>query len=741
MSICPRHALARLAARVWLVTLFATVWMIVAPIALAHADLVNSSPAAGSEVASAPTEIRLVFSEAPVMAKLSVKLFDRRGGELEVGPPVADAQFATTIVVSIHGPLQPGAYTVVWATVSDADGHPESGQFAFGVEEPAGAPSVTADQLPPGPDPRVTTLATFLWLIGLTLLLGAAGQARLFGIERRALASLALVGLAAIAVGAMLPILAAPTASAVVTDTGASVDAGAVGRIAALILATVAVSVTRLGIAAAARRRAWAVALLAGLVLVWLNAASSHAAGVGILPWVSVAWHNVDLAITQRGLYPAFDVLFELARWFNVLVAAVHGTAVGLWIGGLLAVAVSGVRGPELAVWHPRFSRFAFRAFLVVAATGLYQAVLYLPNPAALVDSGYGRVLLAKHVFVAGVLVMAAFNRFIVEPALRRPDALLSGARRAAAAVQLEAAIGLGVIVVTAALATTSPGRPATAVFVRPDVVARIAAQPAVVSGEGATVRIERLSESQNRLSVQVPGGLGQPPMVRLILAGSDPRDVPLRSAGSDWVTEGLLFPRDGAWAVVIPLASGATATFAFDLRDGYAAPRDAAAATTWETAIVRTKAGMHSAHMIDELTDGLSVMLFGYHEFASPDRERFEIYGDFSSITADGRRFFRQAGASTWTSEPANAQPWPNFDFLRSAMGITIEGSASQDGAPVEVLTGYDPQTSVAYELWVGQADGMIHRVVMGLPGHYMVNAYFDVNGPVSISAPSPSP
>ena len=741
MPVYPRQPWARLAARAWLVTLFATVWMILAPVALAHADLANSSPAAGTEVASAPTEIRLVFSEAPVMTRLSVRLFDRRGGELEVGPPVADAQFATTIVVSIHGPLQPGAYTVVWATVSDEDGHPESGQFAFGVGEPAGAPSVTANQLPPGPDPRATTLATFLWLAGLTLLLGAAGQARFFGIEGRALARLALVGLAAIAVGAVLPILAAPKAHAVLTDTGGSVDPGAVGRIAALILATVAVSVTRLGIGVVARRRAWAVALLAGLVLVWLNAAASHAAGVGILPWVSLAWHNVDLAIAQQGLYPAFDVLFELARWFNVFVAAVHGTAVGLWIGGLIAVAVSGVRGPELAAWHPRFSRFAFRAFLVVAATGLYQTVLYLPDPVALVDSSYGRVLLAKHVFVVGVLVMAAFNRFIVGPTLRRPDALLSGARRAAAVVRLEAVIGLGVIVVTAALATTSPARPAAAVFVRPDIVARVAAQPAVVSGDGVTVRIERLTESQNQLSVQVPGGLAQPPMVRLIPAGSGPRNVTLRSAGRDWVTEGLLFPRDGAWAVVVQLASGATVTFAFDLRDGYAAPRDAAAATTWETAIMRTTAGMHSAHMIDELTDGLSAMLFGYHEFASPDRERFEIYGDFTSITADGQRFFRQAGASTWTAEPASTHPWPNFDFLRNAMGITVEGSASQDGAPVEVLTGYDPQTTVAYELWVGQADGMIHRLVMGLPGHYMVNAYFDVNGPVSISAPSPSP
>jgi hypothetical protein len=53
-------------------------------------------------------------------------------------------------------------------------------------------------------------------------------------------------------------------------------------------------------------------------------------------------------------------------------------------------------------------------------------------------------------------------------------------------------------------------------------------------------------------------------------------------------------------------------------------------------------------------------------------------------------------------------------------------------------VLAGIDPQSDVTYEIWVGQDDGMIHRLVMGLPGHYMVNAYYDVNAPIEVEAPS---
>ena len=166
--------------------------------------------------------------------------------------------------------------------------------------------------------------------------------------------------------------------------------------------------------------------------------------------------------------------------------------------------------------------------------------------------------------------------------------------------------------------------------------------------------------------------------------------------------------------------------------------PYDRPAREVWDAAIERTEADMRSARMIDQLTDGSSVMLFGSHQFEAPDREQFDIQGRFSSITTDGRRYTREAGSDTWKVQDAGPLGWPSFDFLRAAIGVTIEGEASQAGKRCQVLAGTDPQSYVTYELWIGRDDGMIHRLVMGLPGHYMVNAYYDVNEPVDIEPPA---
>jgi len=178
-----------------------------------------------------------------------------------------------------------------------------------------------------------------------------------------------------------------------------------------------------------------------------------------------------------------------------------------------------------------------------------------------------------------------------------------------------------------------------------------------------------------------------------------------------------------------------------FDLEVGFGRvmPYDSVARGIWDRAIEASEEGMRSARMIDQLTDGLSVMLFGFHEFEAPDRERFDIQGRFSSVTADGRRYTREAGSDAWKVQDSSGQvSWPYFDFLHAAIGVTVEGEGSQAGKRCQVLAGTDPQSDVTYEIWVGQDDGMIHRLVMGLPGHYMVNAYYDVNEPVEIAPPA---
>ncbi len=716
------------------------------PAALAHAELVSSTPADGAEITTPPTEIRLVFSEAPRLDSLSVRLFDRRGTEVALGEPTP-GPLPTTIIIPIPIDLRPGPYTVVWFVVSAEDEHPETKEFVFGVGEPPGAPSVTAGELSNVAGNPLLPTATLLAILGLTLMLGAAVQVRFFGLDRPRVARLALVG-AAVSVSALLvKAVGAPRAAATISDGSAGpfngIDPADLTKIGLLGVFAALVVLAGRSPAGTARRRSWLGGVLAGVGLAWLQAASSHAAGVGILPWVSLAWQGIDVGISEPGLYSWFGTAFEVGRQINVLVATVHAVAVGAWVGGLLVATAARLSPDELTAWHPRFSRFALRAFLVVAATGVYQAILYLPNPTALVDSEYGRVLVAKHIFVAGALAMAALNRYVAGPALRRA-ARTDRARaivRARRAVRAEALIGVGVLAVTGLLATTAPGRPATGIFLRPDIVAGFSERTATITASrpGFALRVTPVSATQQQFELTAAGPLAPEPTLRFDGSSEKvPRSLALRPDGATWRTAGLAFPRDGAWSASVSLADGGTVAFELEVAFGRVAPFDPDARGAWDAAIERTETDMRSAQMIDQLTDGLSVMLFGSHEFEAPDRERFDIQGRFSSITTDGRRYTREAGSTDWKVQDAGPLGWPSFDFLRAAIGVTVEGEASQAGRRCQVLAGTDPQSDVTYEIWVGQDDGMIHRLVMGLPGHYMVNAYYDVNEPVDIEAPA---
>lgn len=712
--------------------------------ALAHAELVSSTPADGAELTTPPTEIRLVFSEAPQLDSLSVRLFDRRGTEVALGEPTA-GPLPTTIIIPIPTDLRPGPYTVVWFVVSAEDEHPETKEFVFGVGEPPGAPSVTAGELFDVAGNPLLPTATLLAILGLTLMLGAAVQARFFGLDRPRVARLALVG-AVVSVSALLvKAVGAPRAAATISDGSAGpfngIDPAYLTKIGLLGVFVALVVMAGHLPAGTARRRLWLGGVLAGMGLAWLQAACSHAAGVGILPWVSLAWQGIDVAISEPGLYSWFGTAFEFGRQLNVLVATVHAVAVGAWVGSLLVATSAGLSPDELTAWHPRFSRFALRAFLVVAATGVYQAILYLPNPAALVDSEYGRVLVAKHIFVAGVLAMAALNRFVAGPALRRAADRAGAIARARRAVRAEALIGVGVLAATGLLATTAPGRPPTTIFLRPDVIAALAESDARITSDqpGVELRVSRVSGTQHRFEVTAVTGIAHDAVLTLEQpAAKLTRELPLRSVGGAWQSEGLAFPRDGSWVASVSLADGREANFTIEVAFGRVLPYDPSARDVWDEAIERTEADMRSARMIDQLTDGVSVMLFGYHEFEAPNREQFDIQGRFSSVTTDGRRYTRGSGDGDWTVQDAGNFDWPAFDFLRTAIGVTAEGIGSQAGKRCQVLAGTDPQSDVTYEIWVGQDDGMIHRLVMGLPGHYMVNAYYDVNEPVDIEPPA---
>ena len=101
--------------------------------AFAHAHLKSATPAIGSIVATAPTELDLKFSEGLNLRFTGVKVTGPAKAAVATGEAALGAGDDTTLVVPVPDPLAPGSYTVAWHALS-TDGHKTSGTYTFTIK-------------------------------------------------------------------------------------------------------------------------------------------------------------------------------------------------------------------------------------------------------------------------------------------------------------------------------------------------------------------------------------------------------------------------------------------------------------------------------------------------------------------------------------------------------------------------------------------------------------------------------
>ena len=99
--------------------------------ALAHAFLTRASPAVGSTVHAAPSEITLRYTEAVEPAFSTVQVTGEGGERVDGGALHVDDKEPTLLHVPLK-PLTPGTYKVAWRVVS-VDTHTTNGTFTFKV--------------------------------------------------------------------------------------------------------------------------------------------------------------------------------------------------------------------------------------------------------------------------------------------------------------------------------------------------------------------------------------------------------------------------------------------------------------------------------------------------------------------------------------------------------------------------------------------------------------------------------
>ncbi|MEU0877556.1 CopD family protein [Lentzea sp. NPDC005914] len=149
--------------------------------------------------------------------------------------------------------------------------------------------------------------------------------------------------------------------------------------------------------------------------------------------------------------------VLDLPGWSQAVVFA-HLLVVCLWVGGLLVLllAVLPARDRDvLAAVLPRYSRLAVGSVAVLTAMGALLAWQLVGSLDALLHTGYGRLLLAKLVLFAVLLVLGFASKTWVDRRLR----VAATTRTLALSVAAEAVLAVAVLGVAAFLVTTSPGR------------------------------------------------------------------------------------------------------------------------------------------------------------------------------------------------------------------------------------------------------------------------------------------
>ncbi|WP_133249817.1 copper resistance protein CopC [Brachybacterium endophyticum] len=538
----PRRRAARLA----LGTLLGLLLLLTgATPALAHAQLEDSTPGDGAVVSDAPRQATLTFDEHVRPVTGATSLIRPDGSSTALAPHARD----DSVVTDLPDDLPKGSYTLTYRVVS-ADGHPVAGAVTFSVGAPS-SPSDTSTASASDMHEESGSLAavvvgvlTVLQYVALLVTVGILLCAALVTRSQAARSVLAspratriLRGLALVAAAAS--VLLVPVSAADAAGWSHWVDGLArqqvLGAVAVVLGAALVI------VAGGARRPVLAVpgALLALLAPMLVG----HSASIGPRPLMLVAdaAHLLAGAVWSGGMIGTIAVLAALRR------------------DGSTDEAVAVVR---------RFSLAALISVLALAASGIVMAVLILDSPSGLVTTPWGRTLLIKLVVVAVTVGLAAWNRTRLLPAVTTASApweqLLRLMRR-------EAALLIGVLVVTGALVNLSPHEHSMDSMSRP--------QPVHASSQGLTVdgTVEPGTRGKNTLTVTLTYR-GDPLQDRhpRITATQEQQDIGPITAhpscdGDGSCTADLTLPASGSWQVQVTSQvdefTSPVATFPLDVR------------------------------------------------------------------------------------------------------------------------------------------------------------------------------
>jgi len=464
-----------------------------APAALAHAQLLDTSPLAGAVVLKQPSAVIFKFNQSVGGTLGAVRVYDAQGTEvdnLDVSHPEGQERW---MGVGLKPGLPDGTYTATYRVIS-ADTHIVYGGLVFSIGHAGPTPKVSvAGLIARNATGEVTKLAfgavraldyvslalfigglAFLLIAWLPGLASAAGEGDWQTAGRAFVQRLRRLLLAAVVLGVLVSVLGILLQGA--SAAGVSLWASLTGPVIESTLHS------RFGEVWGARAIDW---LALGLLLLATGvprgesipafdppAPGSGAAPVGQPPprWVlgllglGCAYLAITPALAGHASIQSPTAVFFASDVLHVLAASV-------WVGGIACLllvlpgATRQLEGPErsrlLLATLARFSPLALASVIAIALTGVLQAYIDVRSITGLLHTTYGTLILIKIALLILLIGLGWVNRERIIPALRRivraGDSPGNTGVLARRSMRGELALMLTVFGVTAALVSYAP--------------------------------------------------------------------------------------------------------------------------------------------------------------------------------------------------------------------------------------------------------------------------------------------
>jgi hypothetical protein len=380
---------------------------------------------------------------------------------------------------------------------------------------------------------------------------------------------------------------------------------------------------------------------------------------------------------------------------------------------------------------------------VVVAVSGLTNALIQLGHPEALVETSYGRILAVKISLVGLIAFVSYLHAMRLRPRLvsSNPHPPKRSERRHWRLISAEPVLAVGVVGAVAFLAAFP--LPPSQVGEADGAEASAACDPcplpepkpdelAVAERAGSRIAAFWLRRDGSNLEGTV----------RLLDAQAKPIDAPIRLLGGNLTPCGLgcwRLPGGAAGDRVTVSVTENGRTYRASVPSGWEADANTRARRLLDLA-QRTMRNLKSFRESERTTSGPGSFASVDYQLVAPDRMRYVTGSGSRSVVVGGRQWTRTPG-QPWTLQefggglPFRTRTW--FRWTPYARTVRALGEYRRDGRKLVRIALMDPATPVWFRLTIDGRSGRVLSDRMITKAHFMSRRYFAFDQPQAVTPP----